>query len=118
MGALLRSLFQLTYTTLFGGYATFVFMRTGSLLSVVLLHTFCNWMGLPRFWGRLKSGETILGPDIGESKRSEDRSPKDAGGQLGVAWTIAYYILLMVGAVGWYKLLWPLTESASALAKF
>src|ERR1039457_7364754 len=34
------------YTTLF---------RPGSLLSVILVHAFCNWMGFPRFWGRLSS---------------------------------------------------------------
>jgi hypothetical protein len=39
--------FQLTYTTLFGAYASFVFMRTGSLPAVVLCHTFCNVMGFP-----------------------------------------------------------------------
>ena len=57
--------FQLMYTTLFGAYATFIFMRTGllpfpdplsfsaycvsigHLLSVFLVHMFCNIMGFP-----------------------------------------------------------------------
>ncbi|KAA6407135.1 MAG: prenyl ase Rce1 [Lasallia pustulata] len=49
--ALVRSLVQFAYTTLFGWYATFVFVRTGSLPAVVLAHSFCNWCGLPRLWG-------------------------------------------------------------------
>lgn len=113
---MLRSALQFTYTTLFGGYATFVYLRTGSLLSVILVHTFCNWMGLPRFWGKVSAGETVIGPDIGEGKRSEDGRPSD--GELGVAWTVAYYVLLAIGAYGWWKLLWPLTISESALTTF
>jgi len=118
IGALLRSLLQLTYTTLFGGYATFLYLRTGSLLSVVLVHAFCNWMGFPRFWGRVSGGETVVGPDLGEEKRDKNNYPgKFRDGQLGLGWTLSYYFLLIVGAVGWWKLLWPLTESESALAK-
>lgn len=118
VGALLRSLLQLTYTTLFGGYATFVYVRTGSLLSVILVHAFCNWMGFPRFWGRLSPRETSFGPDIGEGKRSEDDKPSSSDGQLGTIWTLLYYSLLVIGAVGWYKLLWLLTESEAALTVF
>ena len=40
-------LFQFTYTTLFGAYASHLFIRTGSLLSVIFVHIFCNYMGLP-----------------------------------------------------------------------
>ncbi|KAG7290539.1 hypothetical protein NEMBOFW57_000542 [Staphylotrichum longicolle] len=48
--ALLRSCFQLGYTTLFGAYATFLFLRTGSLLAVCAVHAFCNCMGLRQVW--------------------------------------------------------------------
>jgi prenyl protein peptidase len=118
IGALLRSLLQLTYTTLFGGYATFIYMRTGSLMSVILVHAFCNWMGFPRFWGRLSSGQTVTGSDVGEGKRSEDGKPNALTPQLGVIWTIVYYALLVLGAMAWYQLLWQLTESDSALTTF
>jgi len=118
LGAILRSLLQFTYTTLFGGYATFVYLRTGSVVSAILIHTFCNWMGFPRFWGRVTTGETLIGPDVGEGKRSEDKGPQIASGQPSLLWTIAYYILLIVGAMSWWRLLWPLTQSESALAKF
>lgn len=45
--ALLSVLFQLGYTTAFGAYATFVYLRTGHLLSVVAVHTLCNFLGFP-----------------------------------------------------------------------
>ena len=119
VGALGRSLFQFTYTTLFGSYATFIYLRTGSLLAVVLAHAFCNWQGVPRFWGRVTSGsEDIIAPELGGGRRRENGAKNATDGSLGIVWTIAYYTLLVVGAVGWNKLLWTLTESPSALAAF
>lgn len=38
---------QLCYTTLFGSYATFVFLRTKCIWGCMLSHVFCNFMGLP-----------------------------------------------------------------------
>jgi prenyl protein peptidase len=103
---------------MFGAYATFLYLRTGSLLAVTLVHAFCNWMGLPRFWGRITSDDdTIIGPDVGD-KKSEDAKPMASDGSLGVGWTITYYILLVIGAVGWKQLLWQWTESPSALTSF
>lgn len=40
---------QWTYTTLFGWFATHVFLSTGHLAAAVLVHAFCNVMGLPPF---------------------------------------------------------------------
>ncbi|OWZ16332.1 Prenyl protein protease [Phytophthora megakarya] len=39
--------FQLVYTSLFGAYATFIFLRTGHFASIFLVHVFCNVMGFP-----------------------------------------------------------------------
>ncbi|CAM9446222.1 unnamed protein product, partial [Sphacelaria rigidula] len=39
--------FQMMYTTLFGAFAGFVQLRTGHLVSSVLVHAFCNFMGVP-----------------------------------------------------------------------
>ncbi|KAL7995536.1 putative CAAX prenyl protease 2 [Plasmopara halstedii] len=39
--------FQLVYTSLFGAYATFIFLRTGHFASIYLVHVFCNVMGFP-----------------------------------------------------------------------
>lgn len=37
---------------------------------------------------------------------------------LGVGWTVGYYVLLVGGAWGFYRLLWTLTESGNALVTF
>ncbi|KAL8279446.1 hypothetical protein RQP46_008258 [Phenoliferia psychrophenolica] len=50
----LQSTFQFAYTTLFGWYAAFLFMRTGSVIPPVLAHSFCNLMGLPPLYWALK----------------------------------------------------------------
>ncbi|KFY25499.1 hypothetical protein V493_04638 [Pseudogymnoascus sp. VKM F-4281 (FW-2241)] len=117
----IRSVIQLMYTTLFGSYATFVYLRTGSLLAVILCHTFCNWMGLPRFWGRVEGGgaESVMGPDSGgdQGKRGDSQGSESAA-ELGILWTIAYYTILVVGAVGFYRYLWLLTESDNRLLDF
>lgn len=121
VAALLRSLFQFGYTTIFGWYATFVYLRTGSLLSVVLIHSFCNWCGLPRFWGRVEAGETISPPVTRGKEDSDDDvqiGVRGNSGGLGVGWTVAYYVLLVAGAVGFAQGLWPLTESYHALVSF
>ncbi|KAJ5238321.1 CAAX amino terminal protease [Penicillium chermesinum] len=116
--ALLRSLFQFGYTTIFGWYATFLYLRTGSLWAVILVHSFCNWCGLPRFWGRVEPGEP-LGPPL---KRARQEAEVKAGivmdDKLHVGWTVSYYTLLVLGALLFAKLLWPLTESYHALVTF
>lgn len=44
----IQTLFQLTYTTLFGAYASYAYIKTnGSTTAVFLAHAYCNWMGLP-----------------------------------------------------------------------
>ncbi|KAF8148226.1 hypothetical protein B0H34DRAFT_785703 [Crassisporium funariophilum] len=45
--ALIMSLFQLSYTTLFGIHASFLFLRTRSLLPPLTAHVWCNIMGVP-----------------------------------------------------------------------
>jgi prenyl protein peptidase len=115
LAALLRSLFQFGYTTVFGWYATFVYLRTGSLVAVIVVHSFCNWCGLPRLWGRVESGDA-LGPSFARGK--EDADGVEVEENLGVRWTVAYYVLLVAGAVGFCQGLWPLTESYHALVSF
>ncbi|MCJ1368023.1 hypothetical protein MMC16_007161 [Acarospora aff. strigata] len=121
--ALLRSLVQFAYTTVFGWYATFLFLRTGSLPAVVLAHSFCNWSGLPRVWGRVEAGLPI-GPPILKPKDDRDTDGRKsapmqiADGKLGLMWTAAYYVILVAGAVAFYQGFWILTESKRALATF
>jgi prenyl protein peptidase len=99
--ALLRSLLQLTYTSLFGAYATFLFLRTGSVLAIFVVHAFCNCMGFPRFWGRVEPVGT----------EQLDTKPKNGS----IVWSVVYYLLLFVGAGLWWKNLGPLTQSANEL---
>ncbi|KAI5849417.1 hypothetical protein DFP73DRAFT_571942 [Morchella snyderi] len=87
---IVRSLIQFAYTTLFGWFATFILLRTGSAWAVIAVHSFCNHMGLPH-----------LGMVDGPKWRS------------GV-----YFASLLGGAWGFYTLLWTLSESPNALAFF
>jgi len=41
------AIFQFGYTTVFGGYTAFLFLRTGHLIGPVVCHSFCNFMGFP-----------------------------------------------------------------------
>lgn len=125
---LLRSLFQFAYTTLFGWYATFVFIRTGSLAAVVIAHSFCNWCGLPRLWGRVEletdgmiSERMINADDDNRSKKrtgsGRGRFPDLISRFFAVRWSVAYYVLLVAGAIAFQRGLWPLTESDGLLAR-
>ena len=42
-------LVQFVYTSLFGAYSSYLFLRTGHLLGPLAAHIFCNWQGLPAF---------------------------------------------------------------------
>lgn len=46
---IINSLFQVTFTTIFGVYAGHIFTVTGSFYACVLNHSFCNFMGFPDF---------------------------------------------------------------------
>lgn len=45
--AIAQTLFQFAFTTIFGCIASCLFLRTGSILSPIISHMFCNYMGLP-----------------------------------------------------------------------
>jgi prenyl protein peptidase len=118
--ALLRSLFQLSYTTLFGAYATFLFLRTGSLVAVCLVHAFCNCMGLPQVWGRVEPVPVLVGGDVPDDDEREGRGGATKAGRRrrsgpSILWTVGYYVLLVTGAVLWWRNLWVLSESENAL---
>lgn len=118
--ALLRSVFQFTYTTLFGWYAAFIYVRTGSLYACIIIHAFCNAMGLPRFWGKLRAVEEHpLAPVAIRGK--DDTDPVQTMGRgkaLGIHWTVAYYVLLVLGVCAFSAQLNPLTASTHRLAHF
>ena len=116
--AVLRSVIQFSYTTVFGWYATFIFLRTGSLWAVFLIHSLCNWAGLPRVWGRVEGIEV---PERGFHSTIRGKEDNDSGAQpptnrLGLIWTALYYLILVAGAFVWWQQLWTLTETDNALA--
>lgn len=118
--ALARSAFQLAYTTLFGAYATFLFLRTGSLLAICLAHAFCNCMGLPRVWGRVQppggeGGDDDVAVAVAPREGGERGSGATTAKRPTLLWTVAYYCLLVGGALTWYRNLWRLTTSPQAL---
>ncbi|OQR75342.1 CAAX-protease-like [Tropilaelaps mercedesae] len=45
--AIFVTAFQFIYATLFGIFASFIFLRTGHLTPCILVHSFCNYMGVP-----------------------------------------------------------------------
>tara|TARA_B100000780_G_C20902191_1_gene359113 strand:- start:297 stop:656 length:360 start_codon:yes stop_codon:yes gene_type:complete len=45
--ALLTLLLQLTYTSIFGYIATYLYLRTGNIFPPIVSHVICNFMGLP-----------------------------------------------------------------------
>jgi prenyl protein peptidase len=116
--SVLRSLFQFTYTSLFGFFAAWVYIRTGNVYTCILAHAFCNWMGLPRFYGRVgvEAGVPIGPPDVDKKDDKQKRAPTYPG--KGPLWTVAYYLILVAGATGFYMFLHPLTESKHALPVF
>ncbi|THH18607.1 hypothetical protein EW146_g2429 [Bondarzewia mesenterica] len=47
--AFITTIFQFTYTTLFGFHCAFLFLRTNSVLHPLSAHIFCNLMGVPQY---------------------------------------------------------------------
>lgn len=48
--SLLNVLLQTTYTSIFGIFSAYLFIRTGHMTSAILAHSLCNYMGLPEMW--------------------------------------------------------------------
>jgi prenyl protein peptidase len=115
---LIRTIFQFMYTSLFGFIAAFIYLRTSSLVACILAHSFCNWMGLPRLLGLVgeASDHDMLETDVSVSGDSTQAGPRSR--QLCIIWTSAYYVLLVSGAVMFWKLRWSLTASNLALIQF
>lgn len=102
--AVVRAIVQLVYTTIFGAYATFLYLRTGSLLAVILVHAMCNALGIRFIWGYAQPYWMPL-------RAQESRL-------ILLKWTVPYYCLLIGGAVVWWRSLFSLTESELAMAHF
>ncbi|KAG6375939.1 hypothetical protein JVT61DRAFT_2810 [Boletus reticuloceps] len=46
--AAIGTVFQFTYTSIFGFYCSYLFLRTGSIFPPITAHVFCNIMGVPQ----------------------------------------------------------------------
>ncbi|XP_043255415.1 CAAX prenyl protease 2 isoform X2 [Colletes gigas] len=82
--ALFISCFQFAYTTLFGAYAAFLFVKTGHIAAPFTAHSFCNHMGFPD----LSEVVAFKGP----LKR------------------VGLFSLFVIGLVAWCFLLTPMTN--------
>lgn len=58
----------------------------------------------------MEAGEPIGPVGVGEGSGEGDRRQDK-----GIIWTVAYYAILVAGAVGFYYQLFPLTESVHGL---
>ncbi len=47
--AIVNVVVQLGYTSMFGAYVSFLFLRYGHLATTIVAHIICNFMGLPNF---------------------------------------------------------------------
>eukprot|EP00834_Sanchytrium_tribonematis_P001991 NODE_54_length_30443_cov_1.442954.p16 type:complete len:252 gc:universal NODE_54_length_30443_cov_1.442954:22617-23372(+) len=45
--ALVNSIFQIFYTSIFGSYQVHAYLKTGNYFTIVLTHSFCNHIGFP-----------------------------------------------------------------------
>ncbi|SCV01026.1 LAME_0G13564g1_1 [Lachancea meyersii CBS 8951] len=96
-------LLQFTYTTIFGAFTNFVFMRTGrNFWCCVFLHTFANYMGLPQ------------GSELAVWLDSNYRSTS-LRSFLGSIFKYAYVALLVLGLIGFKDNLYTLTGSKYAI---
>lgn len=111
--SLLQTAFQFAYTCLFGWYASYLFLRSSSVLPPLLAHMFCNIMGFPQMAVALHN----------HPKRKTCQCPamssfSSCGGLLFPELTvtspapaiIATYVLGIAGFVGLFK---PLTDVLS-----
>ena len=83
------TLFQFTYTTVFGWYVSYLFITTQTIWAPVIVHTFCNIMGLPRLWGGI--------PGVAVWK------------------VVLYYLCLILGGGGFVKLIAGIKPRGMAL---
>ncbi|SCV01877.1 LANO_0F13982g1_1 [Lachancea nothofagi CBS 11611] len=92
-------LIQLSYTTVFGAFTNFIFLRSGrNLWCCVILHAFANYMGLPQ------------GSELATHFESS-ASPVAFRSLLGQIWKYSYVAFLVLGLVGFKNNLYNLTAS-------
>ncbi|CDK29426.1 unnamed protein product [Kuraishia capsulata CBS 1993] len=78
------TVFQLAFTSIFGLFTNFVFVRTASVWPCIFAHIYCNFQGFPDL--RIEASRDLQ---------------------------LAYYLMLALGIVGFKDLLYPLTQHSS-----
>ncbi|KAL2707112.1 CAAX prenyl protease 2 [Kluyveromyces marxianus] len=97
------TLLQMTYTWLFGSFTNHLFLNSaGNLLSCILIHTFCNFMGLPQGNSFSKSYSILL-----EGKKSR------LGTLASLIWRLLYLPTLIITIVAFKNNFSSLTRSGS-----
>lgn len=96
--------FQMLYTTMFGVFTNFIFIRTGgNLWSCVLTHCFCNYMGFPQ------GSELVQELAMASSEASGYYT------MIKKLWKWCYLALLIIGAIEFKNNIWNLTESTHTI---
>ncbi|KTW29010.1 CAAX prenyl protease [Pneumocystis jirovecii RU7] len=80
---LLTYLFQFFYTTIFGGFTSYLYLYNQNLWSIVAVHIFCNWIEFPQLYGLVDNSKFK---------------------------TVIYYIMLWLGFIGFIIFFKPLTQ--------
>eukprot|EP01039_Chlorochromonas_danica_P000970 gene970-1052_t len=88
MVAVLSTVLQVTYTTIFGCMAALLYMRCGTLLAAITSHCICNFVGLPDVSFLSQKGNSLV-------------------------WKTFLVLLHLLGLAGFAVLLYPTTESLS-----
>lgn len=100
----LNTMFQMLYTTLFGAFTNFVYLKTGgNLWACILAHTLCNLLGFPNGSATYEHFTVIRTPS---SLRLQ---------QLVNYWNKIYYILLLMGILFFKDYLFVLVNSPDQL---
>ena len=95
---------QMLYTTIFGVFTNFIFIRTGgNLWSCVLTHCFCNYMGFPQ------GSELVQELAMASSEASGYYT------MIKKLWKWCYLALLIIGAIEFKNNIWNLTESTHTI---
>lgn len=98
----ITTLIQMTYTTLFGVFTNFVYLRTGqNFWCCFAIHAFANYMGLPKM--------SALCEQFDLNRSTGFRS------LVSKFWKWGYVAMLLIGLVKFKGNMWELTDSRHAI---
>ncbi|AMD20307.1 HDL437Wp [Eremothecium sinecaudum] len=101
-----RCLFQILYTTVFGAFTNFIYLRTGNLYACILVHALCNYMSFPNLSSQLAADYQQI------SEKKQSRTWKEVVIRI---WSYLYIPCLLFCIVGFKNSLWTLTYSKNEI---